>query len=141
MIQSTTNTSVTSMEREIQSTNSQFTDMGGAEFMQLLLAQLRNQNPLDPMGDSEMLTQFAQLNSLDELKAINRNVEALHGSSSIVDAANLIGRSVEVRNEEGLPESGIVTGVSLNDGQTVIQVGGEIYPISSLMSVFLGGIV
>jgi flagellar basal-body rod modification protein FlgD len=49
------------------------------EFMALLLTQMRNQNPLEPMDDNQMIAQMAQLNSLSELQKINANLEALLG--------------------------------------------------------------
>ncbi|MBN1536737.1 MAG: hypothetical protein JW908_08405 [Anaerolineales bacterium] len=46
-------------------------------FMQLLLAELRNQDPLEPMNNSEMVAQLAQLNSLQELTSISANIETM----------------------------------------------------------------
>lgn len=46
-------------------------------FMMILLAQLRNQNPLEPMDDKELIGQMAQLNSLEELKKISAGVDKL----------------------------------------------------------------
>jgi flagellar basal-body rod modification protein FlgD len=53
--------------------------MDGGEFMMILLAQLRNQNPLEPMDDKEMIAQMAQLNSLQELQKINASLSTLVG--------------------------------------------------------------
>lgn len=44
-------------------------------FMQLLLAELKNQDPLEPMNNSEMVAQMAQLNSLQQLTSISSNIE------------------------------------------------------------------
>jgi flagellar basal-body rod modification protein FlgD len=52
-------------------------EMDGGEFMMILLAQLRNQNPLEPMDDKEMIAQMAQLNSLQELQKINASLATL----------------------------------------------------------------
>ena len=43
------------------SANSAYSSLGSAQFMQILMAQLTHQNPLEPMKDSEMMSQFAQL--------------------------------------------------------------------------------
>lgn len=51
--------------------------MDGGEFMMILLAQLRNQNPLEPMDDKQMIAQMAQLNSLEELQKINASLSTL----------------------------------------------------------------
>jgi len=46
-------------------------------FMQLLLAELKNQDPLEPMNNSEMVGQMAQLNSLQQLTSISANIETM----------------------------------------------------------------
>jgi flagellar basal-body rod modification protein FlgD len=46
-------------------------------FMAILLAQLRNQNPLEPMDDKELVAQMTQLNSLEELKKISSGIDTL----------------------------------------------------------------
>jgi flagellar basal-body rod modification protein FlgD len=51
--------------------------MDSGAFMQVLLAQLRHQNPLEPMNDQQMIGQMAQLNSLEELQKINSSLETL----------------------------------------------------------------
>lgn len=51
--------------------------MDGGEFMMILLTQLRNQNPLEPMDDKELISQMAQLNSLQELQKINASLSTL----------------------------------------------------------------
>jgi flagellar basal-body rod modification protein FlgD len=49
----------------------------GSAFMEVLLAQLRHQNPLEPMDDKELIGQMAQLNSLQELQKINATLVTL----------------------------------------------------------------
>jgi flagellar basal-body rod modification protein FlgD len=49
----------------------------GSEFMQILLAQLRNQNPMQPMDDNQLIGQMAQLNSLQELQKISTTLDGL----------------------------------------------------------------
>ena len=59
------------------SSSSGLTGMDGDAFMMILLAQLRNQNPLEPMDDKELIGQMTQLNSLEELKKINTTLNSL----------------------------------------------------------------
>lgn len=69
-------------------------------FMTLIIAQLQNQNPLDPQDGAEFLGQLAQFNAVETnqkvLESIN-NLVAAYESKRIVDATALIGRSVEVQ--------------------------------------------
>jgi len=58
-------------------TNTGFSGLDASSFMQILLAQLRHQNPLEPMDDTQLIAQMTQLNSLEELKKISLGIESL----------------------------------------------------------------
>jgi flagellar basal-body rod modification protein FlgD len=66
-------TASTTASSAINVTNAFDTDT----FMQLLLAELKNQDPLEPMNNSEMVSQMAQLNSLQQLTSISSNIETM----------------------------------------------------------------
>ena len=80
---------VTQGSSSVRQSQSGVPSMEGGEFMMLILAQLRHQDPLKPMDDSQMIAQFTQLNSLEELQKINTNLE------SLVLLAGLAGQPVE----------------------------------------------
>jgi flagellar basal-body rod modification protein FlgD len=61
------------------SMNSGMAGIDGSEFMQILLAQLRHQNPMSPMDDGELIGQMTQLNSLQELQKISAILDSLAG--------------------------------------------------------------
>lgn len=68
------------------------------EFMNLLVAQLQNQDPLNPMDNSEFTAQMAQFASLEQLQTINSNFEDLHLYQSALfneNAVSFIGKSVK----------------------------------------------
>ncbi|MCX8145588.1 MAG: flagellar hook assembly protein FlgD [Azovibrio sp.] len=72
-------------------------------FMTLFLAQLRNQDPLNPMENAEMTSQLAQMNMVSGLEALNKQMQTLLGSyneSLSLQAANLIGKNVLVPGRE-----------------------------------------
>ena len=76
-------------------------DMGKDEFLQLLVTQLRNQDPLEPMDDTDFIAQMSQFSSLEQLVNMNNNMtEAMNmdyvTSQSIANsmATSLLGREV-----------------------------------------------
>lgn len=73
-------------------------DMGKDQFLTLLVAQLKYQDPLSPMENTEFVAQMAQFSSLEQLTNINAGLESLQlisASSSNTQALNLIGKEVE----------------------------------------------
>ncbi len=72
--------------------------LGKDTFLQLLVTQLRYQNPMKPTGNAEFLSQSAQFSALEQMRTLNINVESLielNKSSSRTAALNLIGKYVE----------------------------------------------
>ena len=102
-------------------------DLGQQEFFELMLTQLKNQDPFEPLESGEFLSQIAQFSSVQSLGQLNNSFDTL--SSSIVSnqalqGAALVGRSVLVPNDAGtLGPSGQVTGaVELDESTTALQI-------------------
>jgi flagellar basal-body rod modification protein FlgD len=73
------------------------TTLGKDDFLRLLITQLRNQDPLNPLDQNQFLAQTAQFASLEQLQAISRELEALRGvaaGAALTNAAALLGRTV-----------------------------------------------
>jgi flagellar basal-body rod modification protein FlgD len=67
------------------------------DFLTLLVAQLENQDPLDPQDNSEFIAQLAQFSSLEQATTTNNNLEALLSSNQAIEqlsAFNLLGQTV-----------------------------------------------
>ncbi len=52
-------------------------DMGKDQFMHILLKQLSNQNPLEPIQDKDFIAQMAQFSSLENMQDMNTNFKSL----------------------------------------------------------------
>jgi flagellar basal-body rod modification protein FlgD len=71
--------------------------LGKDDFLRLLVAQIRHQNPLNPLSNDQFITQTATFTSLEELQRIRQSLEANAGAgaaSGVAAATALIGRSV-----------------------------------------------
>lgn len=86
-------------------------ELGRNEFLTLLVTQLRNQDPLNPVKDSDFVAQLAQFSSLQEIRNLSEATRQASELSVASSAAGLIGRTVyaEVLNSE-TGETTTVTG-------------------------------
>jgi len=80
-------------------------ELGKNEFMQLLVAQLQAQDPLNPMDSSEFISQLAQFSSLEQLQGINDKLDDL--TPNISGAANIIGREIEALGNQVMVGDGV----------------------------------
>jgi flagellar basal-body rod modification protein FlgD len=110
-------------------------DQLGSAFMSLLLAQMKNQNPLEPMDDSQMISQMAQLNSLDELKKISKSLSSMTESNAFVSSLNLIGKNVTYKNADGEEKTSKVSGVSMKGSDVYLKIGSQYIKLTNEISV------
>ncbi|PYY66483.1 flagellar biosynthesis protein FlgD, partial [Pseudomonas jessenii] len=71
--------------------------LGKDAFLQLLVTQLKNQNPLEPQDNGAFVAQLAQFSSLEGITTLNDTVSGLasnYNSSQALQASSLVGRSV-----------------------------------------------
>ena len=82
--------------------------LGKDAFLQLLVTQMRNQNPLDPQDNSEFVAQLAQFSSLEGITSLNESVTAISGnykSSQALQASSLVGRSVIAQTDKAVVDT------------------------------------
>jgi len=125
-------------------------DLGKEAFLQLLVTQLQNQDPLNPQDNSSYIAELAQFSSLEQMTNVVSNLEDLGKVVGNIDTSVLVGQLssmigkqidwVETINEadaEGNPISheekmtGIVSGVSIVEGtpSIVVEKNGEKYQV------------
>jgi flagellar basal-body rod modification protein FlgD len=118
-------TSTTGTNRRTSAALGAAAGMGKDDFMQLLIAQLKNQDPMKPMDDKEFITQLAQFSSLETMEKMTQQIEELTGSQMLVQAATLIGKQVTAKLETGEIVTGTISQVKMISGQPTAVVNGR----------------
>ena len=103
------------------------------QFLQLLMTQLTNQDPLKPMDTTEMMQQVISMDSVEQLRGVKSAVEDLQKTQNL-SASTLIGKTVQV-SANGLYAVGKVDSVRMRSGAVNLVVDGNEYPLNSLVSV------
>ena len=104
-------------------------------FLNLLLKELSNQDPLNPVDGSEFVAQLAQLGSVEQMQKMNANLELVIDSQELSQASTLIGRHVEATASDGTFVAGVVTSANVVNGAVNIEVANQTVPISGVISV------
>lgn len=113
--------------------------MGKDVFLQLLVAQMRYQDPNSPTSTTEFMSQtatFTQVEKLEEIAAQNASLVALQRSLS---AGTLVGHSVSYTDEKGATVTGTVGSVRISGEEPSAVVDGVDVPIGRLTEVSLPG--
>ena len=110
------------------------------DYMRLLITQLQNQNPLEPMDNNEMASQLAQFSQLQQLESMNSNFANVLSATERNYANSLIGKEISFasENETGGRDitSGIVEEVINNvDGEIILVTGDHVVALDGVISV------
>lgn len=98
-------------------------------FLSMLVAQMRNQDPLNPLDNAQVTSQMAQLSTVEGIEKMNKTLAALaenFGADQLSQAANLIGHNILVSGNT----------VSLNDGMGVFGIDMDSPAESVRISIF-----
>jgi len=110
------------------------------DYMKLLVTQLQNQNPLEPLNNNEMASQLAQFSQLQQLESMNSSFADILETAERNYAISLIGKEVSFIGETqpGITDiiNGTVEQVYNNiDGQIVLAVGSHTFGLEDVISV------
>ena len=111
----TSNTSSTTGSSSTTSSNS----VDYNTFLQLLIAEMKNQDPTNPMDTSQYMSQFAQLSTVEQATLTNSKLDSLLSSQALTQADGLIGRNVSFTDTTGAAVTGKIASVSINSDGSV----------------------
>lgn len=115
--------------------------MGKEDFLKMLIAQLKNQDPMNPLQGTEFAAQLAQFSSVEQLTNLNSTLTAQNQRyTELVNAQSigLIGKEVTANKAAGDSKTtitGQVTAVNFKDQSLYLTINGEDIPFSDVVSV------
>ncbi len=108
---------------------------GQETFLKLLVAQLRYQDPMNPQNGAEFLSQTAQFTQLEKLSELAKMQTEMLSAQRLLDASNLVGRTVIYPGPDGLDATGVVTAARLGTDGPVLRVNDRDVPLATVREV------
>ena len=109
------------------------------DYMKLLVTQLKNQNPLEPLNNDQMASQLAQFSSLQQLENMNGSFTNVLGMVQGTYANSLIGKEVSflADNGDGTTQmvSGVAEGVTKENNKFILSVGNYRVNVDKIIGV------
>ncbi len=108
---------------------------GKEDFLKLFVAQLKAQNPLDPLKGHEFIAQLAQFTSLEQLTNLNASFSDMLKYQQLLEGSELIGKNAAFLSTDG-DSQGLISGIKISDGAIVAVIGSKEVPISNITGIF-----
>jgi flagellar basal-body rod modification protein FlgD len=114
--------------------------LGKDDFLRILVAQLRHQDPMQPMEDKEFIAQMAMFSNVEQIYNMTQELRWLRQAMGI--SSDLIGKSIvwlEYDSNGKLVErSGVVDSIIIREGVQYVLVGDREVPIDYIHKIYVG---
>ena len=131
----TTVGAVGTQSRQYTTENDVVSEINSDAFLKLLITELQNQDPLEPMSNQEILAQLGQIREIESNLQLTETLESLRLGQNIATASSTIGRLVAGLTDDGERIAGRVDGVSIVDGQPKLYVGEHIIDLENVSDI------
>lgn len=122
---------VTGASETYQGKKSKGDELGKDAFLQLLVAQMQNQDPLEPTDNSQMVAELAQFTTIEELQNLGTTLNNMSAFGLVGKAVILeVGKSTESTTTTTV--GGYVDFVQIVDGKAMLSIGGATYDYADL---------
>jgi len=112
----------TSKDSSSSSTGNAINDIDMNTFLKLMITELQQQDPLNPMDNKDMLNQIAQIRAVGASDQLTKTLNSVLLGQNITSATNLIGADISAITDDGTSITGIVNRVAIDKGVPKIHV-------------------
>ena len=106
-----------------------------SDFIKMMVAELENQDPLEPMSNTEMLQQISQIRSITSNDRLTNSIESLSIGQALSTASSLIGKTVTGVNSLDQEVEGKVDKVTIENGEAKLYVGSSIINVGNVTGI------
>jgi flagellar basal-body rod modification protein FlgD len=111
-----------------QTKSSGSSSLGKDDFLKILMTQLQNQDPLNPMQDQDFISQMATFSSLEQMTNLNSSMDNFVKSAEqnqFMQASSMIGKTVTYLDDQDNEMTAVVQSVLFRDGSTSFQLNDD----------------
>ncbi len=131
------NTTASQRQTEGNSLNDLKTD----DFLKLMIAELQNQDPLEPMDNTQLAEQLGQIRNIGATDHLTETLDAVLIGQNLATASNLIGKQISALDDSGTDITGVVDRVSVEpDGGSAsrnvrVHIGGQSIKLENVREI------
>ncbi len=116
-----------------------FANLGPADFLKMMIAQLQNQDPLDPTDTDSMLQQLSTLSQVSSTQTLDTTLNSVLLGQNLSDAGALIGATVSGLSNNSQQIVGNVDSVTIAGGVPTLNIGSNTMTLSNIEAIYPPG--
>ncbi len=135
-----TSTAANSSTSSTQSTSSALTGFAALtsqDFLTMLITELQNQDPTNPVSNSDILQQLSEMQALSSNVELNSTLSNFSSNQQVSSGASFLGKIVSGTDANNQPVSGVADNVFLQNGTLMIGIGNDSVSVANVTGVSL----
>ncbi|MHB8900512.1 MAG: flagellar hook capping FlgD N-terminal domain-containing protein [Thermoguttaceae bacterium] len=112
-----------------------FSELDTKEFLNLIIAELQSQDPMNPTDTSDMLNQFNQIREIASNDKLTKTLEGVLLGQNMATAGSLIGKLVEGLTKDSTKIIGQVDAVMVDNGEPSLLVAGKYMSLGNVLQI------
>ncbi len=105
------------------------------DFLKLMIAELQNQDPLNPLDNAQFLSQIATIREIGATSALSKTLDAVLLGQNVSSAASLMGKQVSAVGDSGNSVVGVVERVTIAGNDVKVVVRGESVRLTNVREI------
>lgn len=105
------------------------------QFLKLMIAELQNQDPLNPMDNAQMIQQMGEIRSIAATDKLSTTLETVQLGQALASASSLIGKNISGLSDKSAQVNGKVDRVSVVDGVPKLHIGSDVVSLSNIREI------
>jgi flagellar basal-body rod modification protein FlgD len=115
--------------------NDALRDLDMDEFLQLMITELQNQDPLNPLENAEILQQISQIREIGATSRLTETLDAVLLGQNLTSASSMIGKTVEALSDDAKNVRGVVDKVTVTDGEPRLHIGDKAVRLKNVREI------
>jgi flagellar basal-body rod modification protein FlgD len=132
---STGGTSSTNNNKKTNNSTDPLAGLDMKEFLDLLISELQNQDPLNPMDNKEMIAQISEIRQVGATDKLSKTLDSVLLGQGLSNASSLLGKTVKGLTDDAKQVSGKVDRVTVTDGVPKLHIGEQTVDLSNISEI------
>jgi flagellar basal-body rod modification protein FlgD len=126
---------VTGQQGQQTTTGDAFSKLDTSSFLQMLVAELQNQDPMNPMDNTQILQQVSQIKTIASDEKLTESIDAMQLQQNVTTANGMLGRTISGLSDDNKNISGKVDAVSISDGTAKLHIGDDTVSLNNVSEI------
>jgi flagellar basal-body rod modification protein FlgD len=132
---STGGTSSTNNNKKTNNNTDPLAGLDMKEFLDLLISELQNQDPLNPLDNKEMIAQIGEIRQVGATDKLSKTLDSVLLGQGLSNASSLLGKTIKGLTDDNKQVSGTVERVTVTDGVPKLHVGEDTVDLSNVSEI------